>query len=142
MDTENKKTVLIVEDDLALRKVMIDKLRDEKFAILEAADGVQGLELALRDHPSIILLDIFMPHMDGITMLSKLRSADSWGKHVSVIVLTNSTDAQTIATVSGFGATDFLIKSEWSLEALVARIRERLTGLPAIESAEVPEPNI
>ena len=142
MDTENKKTVLIVEDDLALRKVLVDKLNDENFNVLEAADGLQGLEHALNSHPSIILLDIFMPHMDGITMLSKLRSTDSWGKHVNVIVLTNSTDAQTIATVSGFGSTDFLIKSEWSLEALVARIRERLIDMPVANNAEVLEPNI
>lgn len=126
METENKKTVLIVEDDVALRNVLVEKLTDEKFEVLEAADGEAGLKTALEHHPNLILLDIFMPRMDGITMLSKLRAEDSWGKHVSVIVLTNSTDAQTIATVSGFGATDFLIKSEWSLEALVARIRERL----------------
>lgn len=126
METDNKKIVLVVEDDLALRKVLVEKLTDEGFGVLEAADGLNGLEQAITNHPSLILLDIFMPNMDGITMLSKLRSTDAWGKHVNVIVLTNSTDAQTIATVSGFGATDFLIKSEWSLEALVARIREHL----------------
>lgn len=126
METENKKTVLIVEDDVALRSVLVEKLTDEKFNVLQAQDGEEGLKVALEQHPALILLDIFMPRMDGITMLSHLRRADSWGKHVNVIVLTNSTDAQTIATVSGFGATDFLIKSEWSLEALCARIRERL----------------
>jgi DNA-binding response OmpR family regulator len=128
MESDNKKTVLVIEDDIALRKVLVEKLSDEKFRVLESADGEAGLAAALENHPAIILLDIFMPRMDGITMLSKLRSLDSWGKHVQVIVLTNSTDAQTIATVSGFGATDFLIKSEWSLEALVARIRERLSS--------------
>ena len=126
METENKKTVLIVEDDVALRSVLVEKMTDERFNVLSAADGELGLAAALEHHPHLILLDILMPRMDGITMLSKLRSVDTWGKHVNVIVLTNSTDAQTIATVSGFGATDFLIKSEWSLEALVARIRERL----------------
>ena len=131
MQVENKKTVLVIEDDIALRKVLVEKMNDEKFTVLEAADGEAGLASALANHPSISLLDIFMPRIDGITMLSKLRSTDAWGKHVSVIVLTNSTDAQTIATVSGFGATDFLIKSEWSLEALVARIRERLATMSA-----------
>lgn len=121
-----KKMILIVEDDIALRKVLVDKLNDESFLTLEAADGEEGLQLAKERHPELILLDIFMPRMDGITMLSKLRTIDAWGKHVPVLVLTNSTDAQTIAKVSGFGETDFLIKSEWSLEALVARIREKL----------------
>lgn len=124
---KDKKTILIVEDDIALRKVLVDKLTDEGFNVLEAQDGNVGLKQASEKHPELILLDIFMPNMDGITMLSKLRSLDAWGKHINVIVLTNSTDAQTIAKVSGFGGTDFLIKSEWSLEALVARIRERLS---------------
>lgn len=128
MDTPEKKTVLIVEDDIALRKVLVDKLSDEGFNVIEAQDGEVGLEQAREHHPALILLDIFMPRMDGITMLSKLRTTDAWGKNVNVIVLTNSTEAQTVATVSGFGATDFLIKSEWSLEALVARIRERING--------------
>lgn len=122
----NKRPILLVEDDVALRKVLVDKLSNEGFSVLEAANGEEGLAIALENHPALIILDIFMPIMDGISMLAKLRSDDSWGKHVLVIVLTNSTDAQTIAKVSGFGGTDFLIKSEWSLEALVARIRERL----------------
>ena len=126
MEKEKDKPILIVEDDIALRKVLIDKLTDEGFAVLEAVNGEEGLKVAQEKHPALILLDIFMPKMDGITMLSKLRSLDAWGKHVKVLVLTNSTDAQTIAKVSSFGETDFLIKSEWSLEALVARIREKL----------------
>jgi two-component system, NtrC family, nitrogen regulation response regulator NtrX len=135
METGTTKTVLIVEDDIALRKVLIEKLTDEGFTIIEAADGETGLTQATEHHPGLILLDIFMPRMDGITMLTKLRSADPWGKNVHVIVLTNSTDAQTIATVSGLGATDFLIKSEWSLEALVARIRERMGDPVAVAVA-------
>ncbi|OGZ09473.1 MAG: hypothetical protein A3D65_02425 [Candidatus Lloydbacteria bacterium RIFCSPHIGHO2_02_FULL_50_13] len=125
---KNKKSVLIVEDDTALRKVLNDKLSEEGFSVLEAVDGEEGLKIARENHPSLILLDIFMPIMDGVTMLSKLRSSDAWGKHVLVLVLTNSIDAQTIAKVSDLGTTDFLIKSEWSLEALVARIRERMAA--------------
>lgn len=125
MDT-TKKNILIIEDDMALRKVLRDRLVDDNFTVLEAADGEEGLAQALANHPDLILLDIFMPKMDGVSMLAKLRSVDAWGKHVSVIVLTNSTDAHTIAAVTGFGSTDFLIKSEWGLEAIVTRIRERL----------------
>lgn len=132
MDTEPKKSILVVEDDIALRKVLYDRLTDDGFAVAQAANGEEGLEEATRNHPDIIILDIFMPKMDGISMLAKLRSTDSWGKHVKVLVLTNSTDAETISKVTGFGSTEFLIKSEWGLEALVARIRENLATPPQI----------
>lgn len=123
----NKKTVLVIEDDTALRNVLIDKLVEDGFTVLGAVNGEEGLKIALEKHPSLILLDIFMPIMDGVTMLSKLRSSDAWGKHVVVLILTNSSiNAQTIAQVSGLGATDFMIKSEWSLDAIVKRIKERL----------------
>lgn len=129
MDTDattKKKSLLIVEDDIALRKVLNDRLTNDGFVTYEAQNGEEGLAQALAHHPDLIILDIFMPKMDGISMLAKLREADAWGKHVNVLVLTNSTDAQTIAKVTGYGSIDFLIKSEWSLEALVARIRERI----------------
>lgn len=125
METSNKM-ILIVEDDTALRSVLADKLSEENFIPLEAADGEEGLKLALEKHPALILLDIYMPKMDGITMLSKLRSADAWGKHVAVMVLTNSTDAQTIEKISSFEGTDFLVKNEWSLDAIVERIQNRI----------------
>lgn len=124
--TNEKKTVLIVEDDTALRRVLTDKLTAEGFVVFGAVNGKEGLAVAEEKHPSLILLDIFMPIMDGITMLTKLRGLNAWGKHVIVLVLTNSVDAGTIAKVSGLGAADFMIKSEWSLDALVARIHERL----------------
>src|SRR3989338_749041 len=123
---QNKKTILVVEDETALRNVLVDKLSQEGFTVIGAVNGEEGLKIAAEKHPSLILLDIFMPIMDGVTMLAKLRSLDAWGKHVIVLVLTNSIDAQTIAKVSWMGTTDFLIKSDWSLEALVARIRERM----------------
>lgn len=126
METSNK-TILIVEDDIALRKVLGDKLIEEGFIPLEAGDGEEGLAIALEKHPALILLDIYMPKMDGITMLSKLRSADSWGKHVAVMVLTNSSDAQTIEKISSFEGTDFLVKNEWSLDAIIDRIQARIS---------------
>ena len=125
METSNK-LILIVEDDSALRKVLADRLTEDGFTALEAADGEEGLAIASEKHPVLILLDIYMPKMDGITMLSKLRSSDSWGKHVAVIVLTNSTDAQTIERISSFEGTEFLVKNEWSLDAIVNRIHERI----------------
>lgn len=125
---EQKRTVLIVEDDPALRSVLSDKLQTEGYEVIEAGDGKSGLDVALKMHPACILLDIFMPRMDGISMLTQLRSSGPWGKHATVIVLTNSTDAETISRTTGLGATDFLVKSEWSLDDIVKKIGERIAS--------------
>jgi DNA-binding response OmpR family regulator len=125
---DSQRTVLIVEDDPSLRNVLVDKLQAEGFAVIEAGDGKSGLDIALKEHPHCILLDIFMPRMDGVSMLAQLRSSGPWGKHATVIVLTNSTDADTIARVTGLGATDFLVKSEWSLDDIVKKITDRTTS--------------
>ena len=129
MDETTQKTILIVEDDNALRNVLKEKLTDEGFTIIEATNGEEGLETAKRTHPALVLLDILMPKMDGLEMLTQMRGGqDAWAKHVPVMVLTNSTDAQTIYRATNLGASDFLIKSEWSLDAIVQKIRERLEG--------------
>ena len=134
---ENKRTILIIEDDNALRNVLNEKLTDEGFNVITAVNGEEGLEIALREHPAMILLDILMPKLDGMTMLTRMRgSNDSWAKHVPVMVLTNSTDAQTIYRATNLGASDFLIKSEWSLDAITAKVRERLESVSP--SAETP----
>ena len=84
----NKK-ILVVEDEISLRKALADKFRREGFAVLEAKDGEEGLAVALKEQPHIILLDIVLPKMDGMTMLKKLRQENAWGKSVPVILLTN-----------------------------------------------------
>lgn len=123
-----KQKLLVIEDDHALRQVLADRLFEEGFEVLTAENGEMGLELAKSNRPAIILLDIFMPKMDGITMLGKLRREDEWGSNAYVMVITNSVDATTIATISGFGNTEFLIKSEWGLEDIVARIKQLLNS--------------
>jgi DNA-binding response OmpR family regulator len=122
MTTSIQKKVLIIEDDHALRQVLSDRLQEEGFGVLTARDGVEGLHAAFLHRPSIILLDIFMPNMDGISMLHKLRNEDQWGATVFVMIITNSVDATTVATISGF-----LIKSEWGLEDIIARVKTHLS---------------
>ena len=73
MADSEQKTILIIEDDNALRNVLVEKLTDEGFTVLEATNGEEGLEVSLRARPSLILLDILMPKMDGLSMLTKLR---------------------------------------------------------------------
>ncbi|TSC72060.1 MAG: two-component system, OmpR family, alkaline phosphatase synthesis response regulator PhoP, partial [Parcubacteria group bacterium Gr01-1014_48] len=123
----NKKTILIVEDEESLSRVLVDGLTQEDFATRTAKNGEEGLEVALREHPDLILLDIIMPVMDGMTMLDKLRK-DVWGKNAKIIVLTNLDSNEKIAESIRHGAYDYLVKTDWKIEDVIAKVRERLAS--------------
>lgn len=120
MSTE--KTILIVEDEAPLRKALARKCAASGFLVREARDGKEGLEISTREHPDVILLDIIMPVMDGLTMLRKLR-ADAWGSTARVIVLTNLSDESTGKDLLEQGAGDYLVKAVWTMEDVVERVR-------------------
>jgi len=124
--SEAKKTILIVEDELPMLKALSDKFSREGFGTLETKDGEEGLKVALEKKPDLIVLDIFMPVMDGKMMLEKLR-ADSWGKTVPVIILTNlNPDDKTLAELMKSGPSYYFIKSKWKLEELVEKVKKEL----------------
>ncbi len=124
MSTQNKK-ILIVEDEKPLREAIFDKFNREGFQTFQGKDGEEGLKIALKEHPDIILLDIIMPHVDGLSMLKTLRK-DEWGKNAQVLLLTNLNDAEYVATAMESGVFDFLVKSDWKLDDLVIRVKEKL----------------
>ncbi|HSD98762.1 MAG TPA: response regulator [Patescibacteria group bacterium] len=125
---EEKKIVLVVEDEVPMLQVLRDKLRESGFATFQARDGEEGLSLALAHHPDVILLDLLMPKMDGMTMMSKLRQ-DVWGKKVPVIILTNvsaDTDA-TIKAIIAYQPAYYLVKSDVKLDGIVEKIQSVLS---------------
>ncbi len=121
----NKK-VLIVEDETPLRNAVSDILSFEGFDVFQAKNGQEGLDLALKEHPDIILLDLMMPIMDGLTMLEKLRVDQEYGKNAAVILLTNINDPEKVAMATEAGSYDFLVKSDWNIEDVVVKIKTRL----------------
>lgn len=124
-----KEKVLLVEDEDALAQVLSIKLEREGFTVFRAKDGEEGLEVATREHPDVILLDIIMPKMDGLTMLSRLRKdGGEWGKSAKVMMLTNLSDGDSVMKSLNEAAFDYLVKSDWKLEDIVEKIRERLTS--------------
>jgi two-component system alkaline phosphatase synthesis response regulator PhoP len=127
MDDNNGKKILIIEDELPLQTAMVDTLTQNRFAVVTANDGKEGLEKALSEHPTLILLDILMPKMDGLSLLEKLRG-DTWGHDVPVIILTNlDPDAdKTIRTILEHKPAYYLIKSNVTLEAIVTKVQEVL----------------
>lgn len=124
MNSTGKK-ILIVEDELPIVRVLTDKLTAEGFQVFEATNGIIGLEKAQHDNPDLILLDIIMPEMDGITMLKKLRLTEK-GKLMPIILLTNLSDANEFQEAVDSGVTDYLIKTDWKLEDVIQLIKKKL----------------
>lgn len=123
-------TILVVEDEPVLRRLLIKKLEAENWTILAAENGKVGLDMALKHHPTLILLDVIMPVMNGVTMLKELRQ-DSWGKKAQVILLTNLSDAEGIEQAAAQGVFDYFVKSDWSLDELAKHVHEKLDQLKA-----------
>lgn len=124
-DPVSAPKILIVEDEAPLAQILSDKFTLEGFAVRQAGDGVQGLSLALEWQPDIILLDIIMPNMDGMTMLHKLRAQEG-GKKIPVILLTNLSDSDKIYDAMANGVFDFLVKANWSIEDIVREVKAKL----------------
>lgn len=121
------KKILIVEDEISYKKILKDQLVTQGYEIIEASDGKIGLELAKTENPDLIILDIKMPNMDGMTMLSLLRQEKS-GKSTKIIMLTNlEPDESIITAVIKDQPTYYFIKSDVRFTDLLDKVKELLS---------------
>lgn len=123
------KKILIIEDEPSARKVMIDKFLREGLDVVTAVNGEDGLVKFRETKPDLVLLDLIMPKMDGITMLRKLREEEGeFGKTVQVIILTNITsdDEGKMKELLVLGPECYLVKANWKLSDVVRKVKETL----------------
>ncbi|MEK7523127.1 MAG: response regulator [Patescibacteria group bacterium] len=129
MPNGSKKKILIieiVEDDRSLLSVLTERFTHEGYNVISAQTGDEGFNLAIKNKPDLILLDIVMPKMDGITMLKKLRN-DPWGKKANVILLTNlSADENITKAVTELEPIYYLIKTDWKMDDIVEKVKKSL----------------
>ena len=118
------KTVLIVEDEAPLRRVLRDLLEREGFHVLEASNGIQALDQVDRGAPDVVVLDLNLPQLDGFGVLSRLRAKPATAK-LPVIILTAQGDEDSEVRVLEGGADDFLTKP-FRPRALSARLHTLL----------------
>jgi DNA-binding response OmpR family regulator len=127
------KKILIIEDEAPLRSVLRDNLEIEGFNVHEASDGEEGLKMAMTHKPDLILLDILMPRMDGLTMMDVLRG-HAWGKNIPVILLTNlSANERIMKGVVENVPVYFFEKTGRTIGEIIAKIKSRL---------ELPQPTL
>ena len=128
------KKLLTIDDSKAVRMIIKKAFKDFDIEIPEATNGVEGLAAASREAPDIILLDITMPVMDGIEMLTKLK-ADASLKHIPVIMLTAEAGKETVLKIAKIGIRDYIVKP-FSEDTLVEKVGRVIDLRPISEQQE------
>ncbi len=123
--TMKKNTILLVEDDEFLAELYATKLTLEGYKVVLATDGMKGLKLAKEKSPSLILLDILLPKLDGYQVLAQLKK-DSKAKDIPVVLLTNLSQRNEVKKGLDLGAVDYLIKAHFMPSEVVAKIKKYL----------------
>jgi two-component system response regulator MprA len=125
--------ILIAEDDRQVAKSVERALKFEGYEVATAADGAAGLEAVETFRPDAIILDLMMPHVDGMTMCRRLRAR---GDHTPVLILTARHELTDRVAGLDAGADDYLVKP-FALEELLARLRALLRRSGFAEGADV-----
>lgn len=129
MDTQpaTAKRILIVEDDQYLRDLYIEILEDEGFFVENAADGEEGFKKIFHGGYDLVLLDIMLPKMNGLTILEKIqKEALPVQKNGMIVVLSNIGQEATVTKALSLGAQGYMIKSEYSPNQVIKKIKEFL----------------
>ncbi|WP_026405156.1 response regulator transcription factor [Actinomadura rifamycini] len=120
--TREAARILIVDDEPAVREALAGSLEFEGYRTAEAADGAAALDAVAREHPDLVVLDVLMPRMDGLTACRRLRAL---GEAVPVLMLTARDMVGDRVTGLDAGADDYLAKP-FELDELLARVRALL----------------
>lgn len=104
------KTILVIDDDKLIREGLSALLKGAGQTVLEAVDGKDGLEIALKEHPDLIVTDLRMPNMSGQEMIDAIRDDESI-KNTPVVILTNDETSDSVNQALQTGVTIYLAKN-------------------------------
>lgn len=127
---EIKKTILIVDDEKPIVDILVYNLEKEGYNTLEANDGITAVDIALKEKPDLILLDIMLPKMDGLTVCKKVRAS----LNVPILMLTAKDEEIDKILGLELGADDYITKP-FSVRELMARIKANLRKSDANSSS-------
>ena len=116
------KKILFIEDESALQRAASQVLTEEGFQVLSALDGELGLELARKEAPDLILLDLIVPKKSGFEVLEELKK-DPATKNIPVVILSNLEGSSDVERAISAGATTYLVKTNYRLGEVVEKIK-------------------
>jgi adenylate cyclase len=117
--------ILLAEDDKLISNSLCDALKQNGFEAFPAYDGEEAVAKAKEIKPDLMLLDIMMPKLDGISVLWELK-ANPETAQTPVVVLTNIGDVETISKIVEAGAVDYLLKSDQSVDDIIQKVKDVL----------------
>lgn len=121
------KKILVVEDDRFIANAYRIKMVKAGFEVKMAMDGDEALEALTTFIPDIILLDLILPKIDGFSVLEEIKKSDTY-KNIPVVVTSNLGQQEDINRAMSLGAVDYVIKSDITLENLIAKVNNVLRG--------------
>jgi UDP-3-O-acyl N-acetylglucosamine deacetylase len=125
-----RKTILIVDDEDNVRESLREVLSDEGYHVVDTADSTRVRELIEKEKPGLVLLDIWMPQVDGIELLKEIKSQEPETK---VVMISGHGNIHTAVTATKFGAFDF-IEKPLSLDGLLLTVQRALNEMPAAQA--------
>jgi pilus assembly protein CpaE len=126
-------TVLVVDDDVSVQRLLQYTLRQEGYDVVVAADGAEGFGQWQQSRPSLVLLDVSVPSLDGYQLATRIRAEEGGSGHVPIIMLTTDRDVQQKVRALRAGADDYLVKPFHPAE-LLARMKGLLSRFAPSET--------
>lgn len=126
-DNKFKSKILLIEDDKMLADMYITKFSKEGLKVIRAEDGAKGLEIAKKERPDMILLDIIMPKLDGFAVLRELKKDPGMGD-THILLLTNLGQSEDVDKGRELGADDYFIKANHTPAEIVEKVKYLLAN--------------
>jgi CheY-like chemotaxis protein len=138
---EKQKKIVVVEDDIAMREIVVHKLTSSGFAVKEAEDGQQGIDLIIQEKPDLVLLDLMLPEVDGFTVLETVRkNPDKTLAATPVIILSNLWSNKDILKTKALNVQAYMVKAYFTTEEILKKVNDVLANPTAITDTIEPKP--
>jgi OmpR family response regulator RpaB len=124
---DKSKKVLVVEDDITMREIVVSKLSSAGYLVVEAGDGKKALEVWAKEKPDLVLLDLMLPEVDGFGVLETMRkNSDSKLANTKVVILSNLWSKDDIERTKKLSIEEFMVKAYHTTEDILEEVKKIL----------------